>query len=83
VNICTSHRVERGALGSEIAALANKVYEASSCPPSRKACFYADVGRRLARSEAARITPSIWFGRADPLAPQENPNDLNCANSVV
>jgi transcriptional regulator with XRE-family HTH domain len=75
--------VELGALGGEIATLADHVDEAKlDANPARKACFMADVGRGLARDPKRRADAVRWFGRAEAVAPQRIRNDPKVRESV-
>ncbi len=66
----TSVAVERGESGGKIAELARAVDVGKLTSESRRAAFFVDVGRGLAREPKSRAGAVSWLRRAEDLAPQ-------------
>jgi transcriptional regulator with XRE-family HTH domain len=76
--------VERGEAGGSVMERAEQVDPAklTRTPPFRKAGFYADVGRGLAREKKSRDQAVRWLRRAEVTAPQWFRNSSSLRHTV-
>jgi transcriptional regulator with XRE-family HTH domain len=76
--------VERGQSGGTMLELAERVQpERLATTPSRKADFFADVGRGLAREPKTRVEAVRWLRRAETVAPQRIRNSAPVRETVA
>jgi transcriptional regulator with XRE-family HTH domain len=76
--------VECGESGAAVTQMAAAVDRAKlSAHPARMSCFYADVGRGLARDPRHRADAVRWLKDAEGMAPQRIRNDAKVRESVA
>jgi transcriptional regulator with XRE-family HTH domain len=76
--------VEHGEAGGQVARMAAEVDETKlAVHPARRACFYTDVGRGLARDAKTRAEAVTWLRRAETLAPQRVRNSAAVRETVA
>lgn len=76
--------VERGLSGGTMLELAEQVVPDNlATTPSRKADFFADVGRGLAREPKTRLEAVRWLHRAETTAPQRIRNSAPVRETVA
>jgi transcriptional regulator with XRE-family HTH domain len=75
--------VERGESGGTMLELAERVVPDLTTTPSRKADFFADVGRGLAREPRTRVEAVRWLRKAESAAPQRIRNSAPARETVA
>jgi transcriptional regulator with XRE-family HTH domain len=75
--------VERGEGGGTMLELAERVVPDLATTPSRKADFFADIGRGLARESRTRQEAVRWVRRAENTAPQRIRNSAPVRETVA
>jgi hypothetical protein len=76
--------VECGESGAAVVRASEAIEDAKlHVHPARRASFYADVGRGLARDRRTREDAITWLKRAEGIAPQRFRNDIKVRETIA